>query len=185
MADHFLNSSIRGGFIEYQTQLEDHLSNELQTSNSILLFGVTHALLQLEKFPGSENLKVIETGGMKGRGKEILRAEVHQRIKECLGVSEVLSEYGMAELMSQSYSLGKGIFQTPPWKKVMVRDIWSSTEYLQTGRTGLINIIDLANIETCSFISTEDLGKAYEDGSFEILGRLDQSDLRGCNLLSN
>jgi len=127
----------------------------------------------------------METGGMKGRREELIRSELHEELKKAFGVAHIHSEYGMTELLSQSYSSGEGIFETPLWMKILIRDPNDPLSLLQTGKAGGINIIDLANIHSCSFIATGDLGKVYEDGSFEVLGRYDHSDIRGCNLLVN
>jgi phenylacetate-coenzyme A ligase PaaK-like adenylate-forming protein len=152
----------------------------------ILLMGVTFALLDLaEKYhPDLSGAIVMETGGMKGRRKEITREEMHSVLKRNLNVYAIHSEYGMTELFSQAYSKGNGIFFSPPWMKILIRDPQDPLSIIfQPGRTGGINIIDLANIHSCSFIATDDLGKLHEDGSFEVLGRMDNSDIRGCNLL--
>lgn len=125
----------------------------------------------------------METGGMKGKRKELVREELHRVLCSGFGVPEIHSEYGMTELLSQAYSKGKGIFYTPPWMKVLVRDTEDAMTMLPESRNGGINIIDLANFNSCSFIATQDLGKTYKDGSFEVLGRFDHSDIRGCNLL--
>ena len=125
----------------------------------------------------------METGGMKGRRKEMLREELHAYLKAGFGVDMIHSEYGMTELLSQSYSKGNGVFRAPPWQKIMIRDTEDPLTYLPKGKTGGINIIDLANIHSCAFIATQDLGKQHNDKQFEILGRFDHSDVRGCNLL--
>ena len=125
----------------------------------------------------------METGGMKGRRKEIVREELHQILCEGFGVQTIHSEYGMTELLSQAYSKGKGIFYCPPWMKIFIRDVNDFKKLLPTGYTGGINVIDLANVNSCSFIATQDLGKLHADKGFEVLGRFDYSDLRGCNLL--
>ena len=125
----------------------------------------------------------METGGMKGRRKELIREELHQLLKEGFGVSEIHSEYGMTELLSQGYSKGNGIFGCPPWMKILTRDPEDALTILPEGKSGGINVIDLANINSCSFIATQDLGKTYANGTFEVLGRFDNSDIRGCNLL--
>ena len=150
-----------------------------------MLMGVTFGLLDLlEKhnfqFP---ELIVMETGGMKGRREELTRTAVHEIIKKGVGVSNVHSEYGMTELLSQAYSKEKGIFNCPPWMGVFIRDINDPFTYAKAGKTGGINIIDFANVNSCSFIATQDLGRSYDDGSFEVLGRYDNSDVRGCNLM--
>ncbi len=154
------------------------------TKQPTLLIGVTFALLDFAaQFPMQlQCTTVMETGGMKGRRKEMTRTEVHQLLKEGLGLNEVHSEYGMTELLSQAYSVGKGLFQCPPWMRVLVRDE-DDPLAIHTSGKGVLNVIDLANIYSCSFIATEDVGIVYEDGSFEVLGRLDNSDIRGCSLL--
>ncbi|WP_291867972.1 acyl transferase [Maribacter sp.] len=150
-----------------------------------LLIGVSFALLDLvdETELNLKNTIVMETGGMKGRRKEMIREELHDTLKKGFGVSKIHSEYGMTELLSQAYSKGNGIFHCPPWMKVLTRDTEDPLTLQEYGKTGGINVIDLANINSCSFIATQDLGKIYEDDSFEILGRFDHSDIRGCNLL--
>lgn len=124
----------------------------------------------------------METGGMKGRRKELIKAALHEKLKKGFGVAQIHSEYGMTELLSQAYSSGKGVYTTPPWMKVFTRDTEDALTFI-SGKTGGINIIDLANLYSCSFIATQDLGKTLPDGSFEILGRFDTSDIRGCNLM--
>lgn len=157
---------------------------ELQNQKTILI-GVSFALLDLaEKFRMElRNTVIIETGGMKGRRKEMVRPELHQILKESFKVSSIHSEYGMTELLSQAYSKGEGIFHCAPWMKVMARDEDDPLESLGKTDSGALNIIDLANIYSCSFIATDDLGKTYPDGSFEVIGRMDGSDLRGCSLM--
>jgi len=155
-----------------------------------LLIGVTFALLDLaEKFSMPlQYTTVMETGGMKGRRKEMIRAEVHDVLKRAFHVPGIHSEYGMTELLSQAYSKGSGVFKSPPWMKILVRDeedpLYVRSSPANKHITGAINIIDLANIYSCSFIATDDAGRLYPDGSFEVLGRLDNSDLRGCSLLT-
>ena len=150
-----------------------------------LLIGVTFALLDFaEKFKIKLNNTVImETGGMKGRRQEMIRDDVHSILKKAFGVSVIHSEYGMTELLSQAYSYGDGIYKSPPWMKVLLRDDEDPFAIKKSGN-GVINIIDLANIYSCCFIATDDIGKLYADGSFEVLGRLDGTDLRGCSLLT-
>jgi phenylacetate-coenzyme A ligase PaaK-like adenylate-forming protein len=151
----------------------------------IILLGVTYALLDLiekEKFH-LKNTIVMETGGMKGKRKEMVREELHEILCEGFGLNVIHSEYGMTELLSQAYSKGNGIFNCPPWMKIMIRDTNDPFSFLPHTRSGGINIIDLANINSCSFIATQDLGKTFPDNSFEVLGRFDNSDIRGCNLL--
>ncbi|MBD0777078.1 acyl transferase [Maribacter sp. ANRC-HE7] len=150
-----------------------------------LLIGVSFALLDVveEHTLQLNNTVVMETGGMKGRRKELIREELHDVLKKGFGVSEIHSEYGMTELLSQAYSKGNGVFKTPPWMKILIRDTEDPLSYLPDGKTGGINVIDLANINSCSFIATQDLGKKSKNRSFEILGRFDHSDIRGCNLM--
>jgi hypothetical protein len=149
-----------------------------------LLIGVTFALLDFaEQFPiPLQYTTIMETGGMKGRRKEMIREELHTVLKNAFAIDSIHSEYGMTELLSQAYSRGDGIFKTPPWMKILARDEEDPLLVKQTG-SGIINVIDLANIHSCSFIATDDAGKIYEDVSFEVLGRVDGSDLRGCSLL--
>ena len=176
-----------GFYLSNFSELRNVLIDLEKTNNKVLLFGVSFALLDLvEKI--SFNLKntiIMETGGMKGRRKELIRSELHELLKKGFGVNHIHSEYGMTELLSQAYSKGEGIFNSPPWMKVLIRDPENAMELLPHKRTGGINIIDLANINSCAFIATQDLGKTHVDGSFEVLGRFDHSDLRGCNLLIN
>lgn len=150
-----------------------------------ILLGVTYALLDFSEKHKLylDNIIIMETGGMKGKKKEMVREQVHDILCKALGVKTIYSEYGMTELLSQAYSRGKGLFHTPPWMKIMIRNTEDPMQYLKNEKTGGINIIDLANIYSCSFIATQDLGKIHDDGSFEVLGRFDNSDLRGCNLL--
>ena len=129
------------------------------------------------------NTVIMETGGMKGKRKELTKAELHEFLSSRFGVESIHSEYGMTELLSQAYSIGEGKFNTPPWMKILIRDTYDPFCYLEKGKSGGINIIDLANINSCSFIETGDLGKINSDNSFEVLGRFDNSDIRGCNLL--
>jgi phenylacetate-coenzyme A ligase PaaK-like adenylate-forming protein len=151
----------------------------------VLLIGVSFALLDLIE-PYQFNLKntiVMETGGMKGRRKELIRDELHNQLKQGFGVKTIHSEYGMTELLSQAYSIGNGLFNTPNWMRVLTRDTEDALSINSIGKAGGINVIDLANINSCSFIATQDLGRVYNDGSFEIIGRFDNSDIRGCNLM--
>jgi hypothetical protein len=149
------------------------------------LIGVSFALLDLiEKHQFNlKNTIVMETGGMKGRRKELIRKELHQLLQKGFGVDEVHSEYGMTELLSQAYSKGSGVFKTPPWMKILARDTEDALTILPSGKAGGINVIDLANYNSCSFIATQDLGKVHENETFEIIGRFDNSDIRGCNLM--
>ena len=154
------------------------------SENKIILLGVSYALLDLIEVKQFQlkNTIIMETGGMKGRRKEMIKEELHSILKQGFGVSEIYSEYGMTELLSQAYSKGNGIFKCPPWMKILTRDT-EDARTLINNKTGGINVIDLANINSCSFIATQDLGKVYPDESFEILGRFDDSDIRGCNLM--
>jgi len=151
------------------------------------LLGVSFGLLDLaEKMPANfihYNLIVMETGGMKGRRKEMIRAEMHGILKSAFRVSSIHSEYGMTELLSQAYSKGEGIFRTPPWMKVFTRDSTDPLSLAANKKTGGLNIIDLANMYSCAFLATEDLGRTNDDGTFEVLGRFDQAEIRGCNLM--
>lgn len=150
-----------------------------------LLIGVSFALLDLietHQFQ-LQNTIVMETGGMKGRRKELVREELHTKLKQGFGVSHIHSEYGMTELLSQAYSKGNGTFECPPWMRILTRDPEDALTLQQYGKTGGINVIDLANINSCSFIATQDLGCVYSDNSFEVIGRFDSSDIRGCNLM--
>jgi phenylacetate-coenzyme A ligase PaaK-like adenylate-forming protein len=158
------------------------LENEGQ---NILLIGVTYALLDLIEYKkfNLKNTIVMETGGMKGKRKEIIREELHQTLCEGFGVNTIHSEYGMTELLSQAYSLGNGIFECPLWMDILIRDTEDALQYVENGKTGGINVIDLANINSCSFIATQDLGKKHPNMTFEVLGRFDNSDIRGCNLM--
>jgi hypothetical protein len=166
----------------------EKLSSELKllenAKQKTLLIGVTYALIDFaEKYPMSlSNTVVMETGGMKGKRKEITRKEVHDFLKKQFGLSSIHSEYGMTELLSQAYSKNNGVFECPQWMKVLVRNEDDPFDISFSG-SGIINIVDLANIYSCSFIATDDAGKIFENGNFEISGRTDGSDLRGCNLL--
>jgi phenylacetate-coenzyme A ligase PaaK-like adenylate-forming protein len=158
------------------------LDNEGQ---NVLLIGVTYALLDVIEKQNFQlkNTIVMETGGMKGRRKEIIREELHALLCNGFGVSSIHSEYGMTELLSQAYSLGNGIFECPNWMQILIRDTEDALSYVSNGKTGGINVIDLANMNSCSFIATQDLGKKFDNNSFEVLGRFDNSDIRGCNLM--
>jgi hypothetical protein len=155
-----------------------------KTNQKTILLGVSYALLDLIETKQFQlnNTIVMETGGMKGRRKEMIKEELHDILKKGFGVPNIYSEYGMTELLSQAYSKGNGIFKCPPWMKILTRDP-EDAQTLINNKSGGINVIDLANINSCSFIATQDLGKVKKDGSFEILGRFDDSDIRGCNLM--
>jgi hypothetical protein len=152
----------------------------------IILIGLTSALMDFsEQFPsGCPDLIVMETGGMKGKRKELIREELHALLCEQFGVAEIHSEYGMTELLSQAYSKGNGLFASPPWMKVLIRDTNDPLTLLKPEQTGGINVIDLANFNSCPFIATHDLGKLHKDQQFEVLGRFDHSEARGCNLMT-
>lgn len=158
------------------------LDNE---GKNVILIGVTYALLDLiEKQDFNlKNTIIMETGGMKGKRREMIREELHEQLCKGFGVTSIHSEYGMTELLSQAYSLGEGIFECPAWMQVLIRDTEDALTYIDNEKTGGINVIDLANINSCSFIATQDLGKKYPNNSFEVLGRFDNSDIRGCNLM--
>ena len=189
MADYLIRKSSdhrSSFFLGDKLRLLETLKEVKTEKRKGMLIGVTFALLDLaEEFvPDLSGIIVVETGGMKGRRKEVTREELHNTLKEKLHASSINSEYGMTELLSQAWSKGDGIFQTPPWMKIILREINDPlTVFTDPGITGGINIIDLANINSCSFISTGDLGRLNRDGGFEVLGRFGNSDLRGCNLL--
>jgi Acyl-protein synthetase, LuxE len=174
-----------GFYLHDFEKLKDTLTALEEKKEKTLLVGVSFALLDfLEKNSfGLKNTIVMETGGMKGKRNELVREELHNILCRGFGVSSIHSEYGMTELLSQAYSKGNGIFYTPPWMKVLVRDPEDALTILPESRNGGINVIDLANINSCSFIATQDLGKTHKDGSFEVMGRFDHSDIRGCNLM--
>jgi len=188
MVDDFIQQSNNPASGFYLNNLDELAStlNELDKSGQkVLLIGVSFALLDLiEKQQFTlQNTIVMETGGMKGRRKELIRDELHDLLGKGFGVSEIHSEYGMTELLSQGYSKGNGIFKCPPWIKILTRDTEDALTIYQSSKAGGINVIDLANYNSCSFIATQDLGNVFSDGSFEILGRFDNSDVRGCNLM--
>ena len=188
MAEHFISRSNdpRSGFFLYEHEpLMAQLEELKKEKRPVLLLGVTFALLDLaEKYSiDFPELIVMETGGMKGRRKEMTRQEVHAQLTQAFGVKTIHSEYGMTELFSQAYSKGWGIFQPSGSMCVMTRDVNDPLTISNELRSGALNIIDLANVHSCCFIETQDLGKVYPDGSFEVLGRMDNSDIRGCNLM--
>ena len=179
------NNSNSGFYLYNHDELVAKLIELEEQEQNVILIGVTYALLDLiekRKFNFSNTI-VMETGGMKGKRKEMIREELHQQLCDGFGVSVIHSEYGMTELLSQAYSLGNGIFECPAWMNVLIRDTEDALTYVDSGKTGGINVIDLANINSCSFIATQDLGKKYPNNSFEVLGRFDNSDIRGCNLM--
>ncbi|MDZ7742626.1 MAG: acyl transferase [Bacteroidota bacterium] len=174
-----------GFYLHNLEELHLQLRKQKEKPSKTLLIGVTFALLELaEKYPISfPDLIMMETGGMKGRRKEMIREELHAFLQKAFGLDGVHSEYGMTELLSQAYAVKDGFFRTPPWMKVLVRDVNDPLSLETRDRSGGINIIDLANLHSCSFIATQDLGRRHADGSFEVLGRFDNSDVRGCNLM--
>lgn len=182
---HLSKNENSGFYLNNYQQLIQQLENLEQQDKNILLIGVTFALLDLldiKKFQ-LKNTIIMETGGMKGRRKELIREELHHILCNGFGVSSIHSEYGMTELLSQAYSFGDGIFECPAWMQIYIRDTEDAQNYLSDQKTGGINVIDLANANSCAFIATQDLGKKYNNGAFEVLGRFDNSDIRGCNLM--
>ncbi|WP_151893717.1 LuxE/PaaK family acyltransferase [Patiriisocius marinistellae] len=177
-------NSKSGFYLHNLTDLASTLIEQEKKGKKTILLGVSYALLDLiemQKFQLKHTI-VMETGGMKGRRKEMIKQELHKVLTAGFGVSKIHSEYGMTELLSQAYSIGKGIFNCPPWMQILTRDTEDPLTLIEN-KTGGINVIDLANYHSCSFIATQDLGKKFKDGSFEILGRFDSSDIRGCNLM--
>ena len=176
---------LSGTYLYKYAELSTVLERSEREGKKTLLLGVTFALLDLaEQFPQTlEHTVIMETGGMKGRRPEIIREELHAILKNAFQVDKIHSEYGMTELLSQAWSTGDGIYRCPPWMRVSIRDVNDPFSPVPEERTGGLNVIDLANIASCPFIATQDLGRCYADGSFEVLGRFDHSDVRGCNLL--
>ena len=179
------NNCNSGFYLNNYSELIQKLISIDKSGQNVLLIGVTYALLDLveiQKFDLQHTI-IMETGGMKGRRREMIREELHEILCSGFGVPTIHSEYGMTELLSQAYSLGNGIFECPSWMQIFTRDTEDALSYIETEMTGGINVIDLANLNSCSFIATQDLGKLHGDGTFEILGRFDNSDIRGCNLM--
>lgn len=174
-----------GFYLNNLSELSATLKRLDSEGKKVLLIGVSFALLDLvESYTFNLNNTIImETGGMKGRRKEIIREELHHILKSGFGVNTIHSEYGMTELLSQAYSKGNGVFNCPNWMRILTRETEDALSISKTGKTGGINVIDLANINSCSFIATQDLGRVNNDNSFEIIGRFDTSDIRGCNLM--
>lgn len=174
-----------GFYLGNYTELISKLSSLESSGKKTILLGVSYALLDLIELSTFQlqHTIVMETGGMKGRRREMVKEELHSVLKKGFGVKEIHSEYGMTELLSQAYSLGNGIFKTPPWMKVLVRDATDPLSLISNNQTGGINVIDLSNYYSCAFIATQDLGKANQNNTFEIIGRFDHTDIRGCNLL--
>ena len=187
MVDHFVQESKNnssGFYLDNFETLVKRLRSLPDTGLPVFLFGVTFALLELASQYQLDinNLVILETGGMKGRGKELIREELHQKLRMAFNTNNIFSEYGMTELFSQAYLQKDGFFHTPPWMRILVRDIHDPFCHVENGKTGVIKVIDLANAHSCAFIETEDLGMQLGSG-FKVIGRLDNSDLRGCNLL--
>ena len=182
-----LTKSKESGFFldDYFNLSKKLIELDTKKERKTILIGVPYALLDMIDFNQFKlnNTIIMETGGMKGRRREMVRTELHQKLKRGFGVSKIHSEYGMTELLSQAYSKGDGIFKTPSWMKVIIRDINDAQNLDFNKKSGAINIIDLANYNSCSFIATDDMGKYVNDDEFELIGRVDNSDIRGCNLL--
>ena len=182
-----LTKSKESGFFldDYYNLSKKLIELDTKKKRKTILIGVPYALLDLIDFNQFKfiNTIIMETGGMKGRRKEMVRTELHEKLKRGFGISKIHSEYGMTELLSQAYSKGDGIFKTPSWMKVIIRDINDAQNLDFNKKSGAINIIDLANYNSCSFIATDDMGKYINDDKFELIGRVDNSDIRGCNLL--
>ena len=190
MVDCFIKASASkysGFYLSNYSELVDKLNYLNKNPKKVLLIGVTYALLDLvEGFQldsGDNNLLVMETGGMKGRRREMIREELHKKLSEGFNLDTIHSEYGMTEVHSQGYARQMGRFQTAPWMRVKIREINDPFSFVHSDSTGGINIIDLANVTTCAFIETRDLGRQNEDGTFEVMGRFDNSEMRGCNLM--
>jgi phenylacetate-coenzyme A ligase PaaK-like adenylate-forming protein len=179
------NNPESGFYLHNHDELIEKLTRLDNSGQNVILIGVTYALLDLiEKHPFQlQNTIIMETGGMKGMRKEMIREELHEQLCQGFGVTAIHSEYGMTELLSQAYSLGNGVFECASWMQILIRDTEDALTYVPEGKTGGINVIDLANINSCSFIATQDLGKKNPNNSFEVLGRFDNSDIRGCNLM--
>jgi phenylacetate-coenzyme A ligase PaaK-like adenylate-forming protein len=179
------NNPESGFYLNNHDELIQKLVVLDQAGQNVILIGVTYALLDLieKRTFQLQHTIIMETGGMKGKRKEMIREELHEQLCNGFGVSAIHSEYGMTELLSQAYSLGNGVFECPSWMQIHIRDTEDALTYINDGKTGGINVIDLANINSCSFIATQDLGKKYPNTTFEVLGRFDNSDIRGCNLM--
>ncbi len=176
-------SALSGFVLDHSDDLRSRYNHAVFLEKKVVIFGVSYALLDLaEQQINLSKATIIETGGMKGRRKEMTKEELHLEIKQGTGVEFISSEYGMTELLSQGYSKKDGLFQFPDWMKVLIRDTNDPLSYIENGKTGGINVIDLANIYSCSFIATQDLGKIEPEG-LRLMGRFDQADIRGCNLM--
>jgi len=180
------DNALSGYYLDQENDLTDALGSAIGSGKKVMLLGVSYALLDFadrDDLPDLTDVIVMETGGMKGNRREMVKEELHNILKNKLGLRVIHSEYGMTELLSQAYSKGEGHFHCPPWMGVNVRDVNDPFNCMGTGYSGGLNIIDLANVDSCAFIATQDLGRVNADGSFELLGRFDRSDIRGCNLL--
>ena len=177
------NNTLSGFYLNDLEKIKTTYQSALTLGKKVIVFGVSYALLDLaEQQIDLSQAIIIETGGMKGRRKELTKEELHAELKKGLNVNYIASEYGMSELLSQAYSDKEGVFTTPPWMKILIRDVNDALSFEAEGKTGGINVIDFANLYSCSFIATQDLGKVFGN-SFQLLGRFDNSDIRGCNLL--
>ncbi len=188
MAQKLIDESLHtqsGFYLHNQDDLIQTINKLKQQKQKTILLGVSYALLDLadKNISLPDNFIVMETGGMKGIRKEMLKEELHEILKEKFNLNNIVSEYGMTELLSQGYSLQNGLFQNPPWMRVLTRDTSDPLSFTPLNKTGGINVIDLANIHSCAFIATQDLGKTHPNNTFELMGRFDNSDIRGCNLL--
>ena len=186
MVDHLIkrtNHKLSGYFLSNLDDLIQAYNDAIKQGKDVVIFGVSYALLDLAELnPDLSQARVIETGGMKGRRKELTKKELHTILKKGLNTSFISSEYGMTELLSQAYSFANGLFKTGTTMRVLIREVNDPFNYIEDGKTGGINVIDLANVNSCSFIATQDLGKILPEG-FELMGRFDNADIRGCNLL--
>ncbi len=175
-----------GFYLNNLEELHHQLNKANEDGRPTILLGVSFALLDLAEkhpLPLNPNIRIMETGGMKGRRKEMIRSELHEILEDAFNVNEVHSEYGMTELMSQAYSKGKGLYELPPWMRIKLRDPADPLSKVKEGKTGGMDIVDLANLDSCAFVATQDLGRLRTDTTFEVLGRFDDSDIRGCNLM--
>lgn len=186
MVDHLIKatkSHLSGFYLDNLTDLIQAYEMAVATGKEVVIFGVSYALLDLADLkPNLSQARIIETGGMKGRRQEISKEELHTILKDAFQVSFISSEYGMSELLSQAYSDTNGLFDLPKWMQILIRDVNDPFSYQENGKTGGVNVIDLANLYSCAFISTQDLGKITQN-QLQLMGRYDHSDVRGCNLL--
>jgi hypothetical protein len=186
MVDHLITATknnLSGFYLDNLIDLIQAYETAIATGKEVVIFGVSYALLDLADLkPNLSKARIIETGGMKGRRKELSKEELHEILKNAFQVPFISSEYGMSELLSQAYSDQNGLFDLPNWMQVLIRDVNDPYEFIENGKTGGVNIIDLANLYSCAFISTQDLGKINQN-QLQLMGRFDHSDIRGCNLL--